>query len=79
MALILVLNTCLTALRQAFQGPLERLDWRDLGAVLWLVLMLPVFVWTGLAMLAAAALLGSILVTMAAGRWLRRRAGRPSG
>jgi hypothetical protein len=76
---ILVLNACLAALRRAFPGSLARLDWRDLGAVFWLVLMLPVFLWTGLAMLVAAGLLGSILVAMAAGRWLRRRTARTPG
>ncbi len=73
MGLIAILNACHDALRGGFTQRRERLDWRDLAAMMWLALMLPVFVWTGVALLLVGAVLGSFLVTLSAARRLRHR------
>lgn len=74
MGLIAILCACHDLPRSAFARWLGRVDWRDLAALAWLGLMLPVFVWTGLAMLVGSGLLVAVLVAIAVARWLRRHA-----
>lgn len=77
MGLIAILYACHEVLRSGITRRLGRVDWRGVAALLWLALMFPVFIWTGLAMLAASGLLAAILLAMSAARRLRRPAIRP--
>lgn len=77
MGLIAILCACHDLPRSAFARWLGRVDWRGLAALLWLALALPVFIWTGLAMLAVSGLLAGVLLAMTVARRLRRPAARP--
>jgi hypothetical protein len=79
MGLIAILCACHDITRSAFARRLSHVDWRGLAALAWLVLMLPVFVWTGLAMLVGGGLLVAILVAVTAAKWLRRQAAQRPG